>query len=428
MLRGKEGTPKSYYALAIAQGGDGYDRILVAPDKDASKAFTSLAPREWSAWWRDSFVIDGEPVEGSVRCKLLHLSSDGRSMQLFFPQIWPITGYTHPRGIAQEIYDNVGPFLQNPARDVLGWIDDDTYFELLEYHHQCLAGTALYLMENYAWDLLFTETHASDYANHFFLRLADPISGAEAHIVERCYRGVVRTFQSIDRWVGKLMTKTDKDTLFVVLSDHGGTPDKHRRVSVEEALTQAGLLCHKTDAVTGHQVVDSSQTKAVPLGCCDIFISVKGREPEGIVAPEDYEAVQREIIEAIIEYKDPVTGQHPFALALARRDAEMLNCWGESAGDVVYALHPEFDGAHGFHLPTSQLGIGDQHSVCVMAGAGVKTGIHLKGQVRQVDVAPTICYLLGMEVPKDAEGGVIYEALADPNWHLNEIRRLHAAT
>jgi len=46
------------------------------------------------------------------------------------------------------------------------------------------------------------------------------------------------------------------------------------------------------------------------------------------------------------------------------------------------------------------------------------------GQVRQVDVAPTISYLLGMDVPRDAEGGVIYEALQDPNWHLTEIRRL----
>ena len=47
-----------------------------------------------------------------------------------------------------------------------------------------------------------------------------------------------------------------------------------------------------------------------------------------------------------------------------------------------------------------------------------------QGQVRQVDVAPTISYLLGMDVPRDAEGGVVYEALEDPNWHLTEIKRL----
>jgi hypothetical protein len=44
--------------------------------------------------------------------------------------------------------------------------------------------------------------------------------------------------------------------------------------------------------------------------------------------------------------------------------------------------------------------------------------------VRQVDIAPTISYLLGIDVPRDAEGGVIYEALEDPNWHLAALRGL----
>ena len=102
----------------------------------------------------------------------------------------------------------------------------------------------------------------------------------------------------------------------------------------------------------------------------------------------------------------------------------MVNLWSELVGDVVFALRPEFDGAHAQHLPSSRLGIGAQHAVCIMAGAGIKKGVHLKGQVRQVDVAPTISYLLGIDVPRDAEGGVIYEALEDPNWHLTEIGRL----
>lgn len=418
MLRGKVGSPKTYHALLYAQGDQGYDSVIVAPSKDAGNAFAALARSQWSTWWRDSFIIDGEPVDCSVRCKLINLSADGQHLELFFPQIWPITGYTYPDGVAQEIYDKVGPFLQNPARDALGLIDDDTYFELLEYHHECLAETALFLMDDHDWDLLFTETHASDYASHFFLRLADETSGAEPHIRDRCYAGVLRTYQSIDRWVGRLMSRADDGTIVAILSDHGGTPDKYRRVSVEEALVQAGLLVSETDEKTGQQIVNWSETRAAPLGLCDVFINLKGREPDGIVAAEDYAVVQREIIDAILDFKDSATGQRTFTLALTRQDAEMLNAWGELEGDVVYALRPEFDGAHGFHLPTSRLGIGGQHAVFIMAGAGVKNGVHLNGQVRQVDVAPTISYLLGFDVPRDAEGGVVYEALEDPNWHL----------
>ena len=125
------------------------------------------------------------------------------------------------------------------------------------------------------------------------------------------------------------------------------------------------------------------------------------------------------IIAALHTYQDRTTGRYPFALALTRADAEILNLWGDLVGDVVYALRPEFDGAHGKQLPTARLGIGGQHSTFVMAGAGVRRGVALQRQVRAVDVAPTLCYLLGVPVLKHVEGGVIYEALEDPDWHLS---------
>jgi predicted AlkP superfamily phosphohydrolase/phosphomutase len=146
---------------------------------------------------------------------------------------------------------------------------------------------------------------------------------------------------------------------------------------------------------------------------------MKGREPEGIVDPEEYERTRLEIIAALHTYQDKASGRHPFALAVTREDAEMINLWGDLVGDVVYALRPEFDGAHGKQLPSARLGIGGQHSVFVMSGAGTRKGVALQRQVRAVDVAPTLCYLLGVPMPKDVEGGVIYEALENPDWHLS---------
>ena len=408
MVRGTEGTPKSYYALVYGQGDAGYNQVLIGSDRDASQPLALLEPREWAGWWRDSFVIDGASVEGSARCKLMRLSPDGQRLELFFPQIWPLAGYTLPEAIAGEIFEHVGPFLQNPARDAMGLIDDETYFEVLDYHLDCLAGTAQYLVDHHPWDLLITETHASDYANHFFLRLADPISGAGPEVQERCYRGLVRTYEAIDRWLGRLLTRADGDTLVAIISDHGGTPDRYRRVTPEEALIAAGLLVYHDDT----QVIDWSRTKAAPVGLGNVYVNLRGREPSGIVKPADYEVVQRAIIDALLDFRDAETGQRPFALVLTRRDAEMLDKWGPLAGDVVYALRAEFDGAHGYHMPTSRLGIGAQHATCILAGPGVRQGVHLQGQVRQVDVAPTISYLLGIDVPRNTEGGLIYEALA----------------
>ena len=88
-------------------------------------------------------------------------------------------------------------------------------------------------------------------------------------------------------------------------------------------------------------------------------------------------------------------------------------------GDVVFGVHPAFDGAHGMQLPVGRFGISGQHSTFIMAGAGVRRGSALDRQVRVIDVAPTICYLLGWPMPKNVEGGVIYEALENPDWHLS---------
>lgn len=423
MNRGKQGTPKPFSSLIYASGANGYDRVRICRSRDGQDTLADLAVGQWSDWCLDTFCIDGSDVEGYVRMKLINLSPTADMFELFLPQIWPREGYTYPTELAREIDAEVGSFLQNPARDALGLIDDDTYFELLEYHHQRLADVAQLLARKRQWDLIMVETHASDYANHFFLGQSDEASGASAETIKRCRDGLARTYASIDRMVGRLMELADDDTVFLLGSDHGGTPSRFRPVNATKVLEEAGFIAYKEGA-SGRREVDWSKTRAADVGLVHIFINLKGREPDGIVEPEDYEATQREIIAALHTYKDPKTGQHPFALALTRADAEMVNLWGDLAGDVVYALRPEFDGAHGKHLPSSVLGIGGQHSVFVLSGAGVRKSVALSRQVRVVDLAPTLCYLLGVPMPANVEGGVIYEALENPDWALEALEEL----
>ena len=419
MNRGKTGIPKSFYGLIYATSNSGYDRIMICHRRSVNEVVADLGVGDWSDWWLDTFNIDSCDVEGYVRMKLVTLTPNADAFELFVPQIWPRSEYTVPAKIATAIDQNVGSFLQNLARDALGQVDDDTYFELLDYHHQRLADVATYLAGENDWDVLMVETHAPDYASHFFLSQADEISGAAPETIHRCREGLRRTYESVDNMIGRIADLADDETVVLICADHGGTPNQFRSVDIEKVLEETGFIVRLANGK-----IDWTKTRALNVGLVHIFINLEGREPNGIVAAEDYEATQREIIAALHTYQDTETGRHPFSLAVTNADAEMLNLHGELVGDIVYALRPEFDGAHGKQLPSVSFGIGGQHSTFILSGAGVKKGVALERQVRVVDVAPTLCYLLGLPMPENVEGGVVYEALMDPNWHLTRLSDL----
>ncbi|MGC9086715.1 MAG: hypothetical protein ACP5IT_11035, partial [Thermoproteota archaeon] len=48
-------------------------------------------------------------------------------------------------------------------------------------------------------------------------------------------------------------------------------------------------------------------------------------------------------------------------------------------------------------------------SMLIIKGPGIKKGEELKKQVRLMDIAPTISYLLGINPPHTSEGRVLYE-------------------
>ena len=431
MGRQGPGEPLTYYALVYATSDAGYDRVRVLRSRDGEdRVFAEdLAVGQWSANTPESFTVGGERVDGHVQCKLVRLAPDAAALDLFFPQIWPVSGYTFPDSVGPELLDAVGPFRQNPGRDALGVIDDDTYFECLEAQLQRQADVTLHLARTRpSWSGLFTQTHATDYANHFFIAQSDAISGAPPEVVARMYGGMVRTYAACDRWIGRLMDGLlDEQTVFCIVSDHGGTPTTYPLVDVNAVMAAAGLLTYKEGARGGGggegasrpSGIDWSKTRAAGQGIVNIFVNLKGREPDGTVEPgEDYERTRREIIDALMAYRDPKAGYCPFVFALRREDAEAVNMWGELVGDVVYATLPEFDGAHGHQLPSARWGWGSQHTLFVLAGAGVKRGEHLPRQVRQVDVAPTLAYLTGVPTPAQSEGRVVMEALTEPDWHL----------
>jgi len=174
---------------------------------------------------------------------------------------------------------------------------------------------------------------------------------------------------------------------------------------------------------------------------------LKGRDPHGIVEPADYERVQQEIIGALLGLRDPRSGDTIVSMAIPKQDAGVLgvlpNQGFDRIGDVLFAFKPGYianpfvypvaitypDGTRriipnpeeyepavlgrhfsGIHLTLPTLE--EMHAFMLLAGPGVNH-LHRKQPVNVVDIAPTVAYILGTPIPRDAEGDVLRDVPAD---------------
>ena len=428
---------RSWYLLAQNTGEGGYDRILLCTSKDTATAFAEIGVGAWTPVIEQTFETREGARKATFRCKLLELSSDGRTIKLYVTTLNAHEGWSYPESVASEIPSAEG---LPSARDgyhplTLGWLDLDTFMEVVEFQHIWISDAVSYLLTNKAWDLFFMHAHCPDWMYHTFSRKLDPLTNPDAD--ERAqYEQVERTlYESLDRMIGRILDCADEDTLVILSSDHGAKATT-AEFQPADVLEQAGLTVYqdipgKTQLDPGTMTrvpvkgVDWTQTKAVVQRSCYVYVNLKGRDPQGIVEPGDeYEAVQEQIIRALYDYTDPETGRKPVVLALKREDARVLGLYGDRVGDVIFALDPAFGHEHGPFLPTARYGIGGMDGLFIMAGPGVHKGHTLERTVSLTDIVPTICYLAELPLPAHAEGGILYQALENPNEKLEELQTL----
>jgi hypothetical protein len=176
-----------------------------------------------------------------------------------------------------------------------------------------------------------------------------------------------------------------------------------------------------------------SQTYTWPGRGAEVFVNLAGREPTGIVSAGEYAAVQDRIIDALLDWRDPETDKRVISLALRLQDAQIIGYWGQDSGDVVctfdhgYGWGEPVDGGavgrgrgaiHGSQLPTYETEFFTTMGMMILAGPGVRGGGFERdwrrwGLIREIDVAPTICHLMGLRPPAQSQGAVPYDLLDD---------------
>ena len=190
----------------------------------------------------------------------------------------------------------------------------------------------------------------------------------------------------------------------VVVSDHGFSPIE-RAVLPNVVLRNAGLI-----EVKGQRVVGGPVRVVVQGGAAMLYVSADADRPAVVgqirKAFEKVQGVQKVVASdgfAALGVADPKADPHAPDVILF---AEEGYTFGDTAaGALTFQEKPERKGTHGHdrELP-------DLHATFLAWGRGIKPGVKL-GEVRNIDVAPTLAALLGVELP-ETDGKPMREILA----------------
>jgi predicted AlkP superfamily phosphohydrolase/phosphomutase len=109
----------------------------------------------------------------------------------------------------------------------------------------------------------------------------------DAAVIEDLYR-------DMDRVLGQTLKYVDADTAIFVLSDHGFCAFR-RGVNLNAWLLSEGYLALEGEAGDYLAGIDWSRTRAYTFGLGGVYLNLRGREAQGIVAPEQADSMRREL-------------------------------------------------------------------------------------------------------------------------------------
>jgi predicted AlkP superfamily phosphohydrolase/phosphomutase len=152
----------------------------------------------------------------------------------------------------------------------------------------------------------------TDRMQHMFWRYLDRDHPARPKEVPASLGTVIEDlYRRMDELVGRTMARCkSKDTLLMVISDHGFNTFR-RGIDLNRWLEENGYL--KVDDAQRHKEqlagVDWSQTRAFAIGLTGIFLNIKDKYANGIVAPgSEADQLREEIAQKLAALVDPQNG------------------------------------------------------------------------------------------------------------------------
>lgn len=430
----------------------------VNPGKHGIYEFNNYRPGTYS-----TYFLNGSHISYKTIWDILS-EHDKKVISINVPMTYPpkpvngflITGmltpsidvtYTYPFELKDEIVKIVNNYKIITTGKVYCLSGLKKFIDELIDTEQKRIKISKHLLQNSSWDVGMVHIQSTDIIQHYLYHIIDKKHSLhDNRNIERVYE----FYQKIDDCIGDLIKVIPKNSLKIVMSDHGFRP-VHKTVNLNAILEDEGylkikknkkmlsyitklvsnllkydrlninrwLLGKKRRKMSEHitsLIVDFTKTSAfVTNGWVygNIYINLEGREKNGIVKKEDYDSVRDSIINLIENVTDPETGEKIFN-AYKKEDLFNNTKHVHTADIVVIPKGPyEFSGNLLFRkkeflannrIRRDHTGSHDKDGIIVFSGNDV-IGKNIDADI--VDVMPTILWYLELPIPEYVDGKVI---------------------
>jgi predicted AlkP superfamily phosphohydrolase/phosphomutase len=279
--------------------------------------------------------------------------------------------------------------------------------------------TNRWAMGNLPWDLYLAYTPFPDEAEHLWRgHLDSSLSTFKPELATRLRPLLEEAYRSSDEHLGVLLSKRPDNAVVALISDHG-LQGVNRRVALNQALQQAGLLL-----LDAQGRVDLTRTTVLYPAVNNGYLLINSKDRKnGIVEKDQRAEIMQRTREVLLKLRD---GDQPIVKAIydAEVDGSNLGIGGEVGGDIYIELAPGYDfdpriapgslvsqspayGSHGANPAQAAM-----RTLMVFNGPGIRAGQKLS-DVRIIDFAPTLAALLNVPKPKHATGRALFDSPAE---------------
>lgn len=311
-----------------------------------------------------------------------------------------------------------------------------------------------HLLEQEPWDLFCTVWVEMDRMQHCVWHILDDRHPAyDARLAGLHRDAILDVYRALDARIGEMVDRAGDDTNVWFISDHGFGPCRYK-VFLNTWLAQEGFLTFKrggrdtrgrlnrvrellgkagvdtrriletarrvgADRLLGARAgslsrfaaeIDWSKTVAYCHGTNAVRVNLEGREPQGSVAPADYERVRDEVRARLEAMVDP-EGQR--VIRSVRRREELYR--GPHVVDAADLLIAEHDDSVWFYYSEGSVpdrvfepsgwasGNHEPDGLFLGWGPDVRAGGTI-ADMNIVDILPTVFAAMGEAIPDDIDG------------------------